>query len=138
MTLEDLLVREEGLRLYAYQDSLGYWTIGYGTLIDKRGSVFSEAAARFLLNEEIAAKKAEVLSAIPWIKSLSETRQTVLFAMAYQLGTAGLLAFRKTLAAVKAGDYSAAARGMRGSKWADQTPGRVERMAKAMETGELV
>ncbi len=30
------LRRDEGEVLHAYQDSLGYWTIGIGVLIDKR------------------------------------------------------------------------------------------------------
>ena len=30
------LKRHEGLRLHAYADSLGYTTIGYGRMIDKR------------------------------------------------------------------------------------------------------
>lgn len=30
------LRRDEGEKLYAYQDTLGYWTIGIGRLIDRR------------------------------------------------------------------------------------------------------
>lgn len=137
MTLEELLAREEGFIPHAYQDHLGFWTIGYGTLIDKRGGGITKQQGMMLMRGEIDEKAAELLVALPWIKKLDETRRVILQAMAYQLGTAGLLAFRKTLEAVKAGDYLTAAKGMRASKWAQQTPGRAERMAKAMESGSL-
>lgn len=137
MTLEELLIREEGFIPYAYQDHLGYWTIGYGKLIDKRGGGITKEEGIYLLRNEAARQYEELKSEIPWITRLDEVRSTILRAMAFQMGVSGLLAFRKTLEAVKAGDYKKAAAGMRASKWAQQTPGRAERMAKAMETGEL-
>ncbi len=138
MTLEDLLMREEGFVPYAYRDSLGYWTIGYGKLIDKQGGGITEDEGLYLLRNEVERQFKALRNSIPWIEQLDETRKTVLQAMAFQLGVAGLLSFKKTLAAVQTGDYAMAAKGMRGSKWAQQTPGRAERMAKAMESGELV
>jgi lysozyme len=137
MTLEDLLIREEGFNPCAYLDSEGYWTIGYGKLIDKRGGGITKDEGLYLLRNEVAQQYEELKDAIPWITQLDEARRTILQAMAFQLGIAGLLSFRKTLLAVKTGDYALAAKGMRGSKWAQQTPGRAERMAKAMESGEL-
>lgn len=137
MTLEDLLKREEGFIPYCYQDSLGYWTIGYGKLIDRRGGGITEEEALYLLRNEVTKKSEELRKAIPWISKLNEDRRTILQAMAFQLGVAGLLAFRKTLEAVKSGDFEMAAKGMRGSKWATQTPGRAERMARGMEKGTL-
>ena len=50
----DDLKRHEGLKLHAYQDHLGYWTIGYGRLIDKeRGGGISETEAETLLENDI-------------------------------------------------------------------------------------
>lgn len=138
MTLEELLKREEGFIPHAYQDHLGYWTIGYGKLIDKRkGGGITKEEGMYLLRNEVARQYEEIVDAIPWIAQLDENRRTILQAMAFQMGVAGLLSFRKTLQAVRTGDYALAAKGIRGSKWAQQTPGRAERMAKAMETGEL-
>jgi lysozyme len=137
VTLEELLIREEGFIPHAYQDHLGYWTIGYGKLIDKRGGGITKEEGILLLRNEVARQNEELRKAIPWITGLDNARRIILQAMAFQMGVAGLLAFRKTLLAVKDGDYIAAARGMRASRWAQQTPGRAERMAKAMETGEL-
>jgi lysozyme len=138
MTLEELLIREEGFIPHAYQDHLGFWTIGYGKLIDKRkGGSITKEEGLYLLRNEVNAQYEAIRDEIPWIAKLDETRRTILQAMAFQMGVAGLLSFRKTLQAVKTGDYALAAKGIRASLWAQQTPGRAERMAKAMETGEL-
>ena len=138
MTIEDLLKREEGFVPHAYKDSEGYWTIGYGKLIDERkGGGISEKQALAILREDIEEKRQELFFSLPWAQTLDPVRQTVLIAMAFQMGVLGVIKFRNTLAALKAGDYAQAAKGIRGSKWAQQTPGRAERMAVAIETGEL-
>lgn len=138
MTIEELLKREEGFIPHAYQDHLGYWTIGYGKLIDQRkGGGITEKQALMLLRDEIEEKRRELDTQLGWWRTLDETRQTVILAMVFQMGIAGVLGFKNTLAALKAGDYAKAAKGIRGSKWAQQTPGRAERMAKAIETGVL-
>lgn len=138
MTIEEVLKREEGFIPHAYQDHLGYWTIGYGKLIDKRkGGGITERQALMLLRDEIEEKRRELDTQLGWWRTLDETRQTVILAMVFQMGIAGVLGFKNTLAALKAGDYAKAAKGIRGSKWAQQTPGRAERMAKAIETGVL-
>ncbi len=136
MTTEELLMKEEGFNPCAYKDSMGFWTIGYGTLIDqRRGGGITKEEALLLLENRIFLKTQEVSNALPWFKRLDDTRKAILVAMAFQLGTAGLMAFKGTLAAVQAKDYAKAAKCMRASLWAQQTPGRAERMAKAMETG---
>jgi lysozyme len=139
MGLEELLKREEGFVPHAYRDHLGFWTIGYGKLIDERkGGGITERQALVLLRDEIAEKRLQLFGAIPWAIELDEVRRSILIAMAFQMGVDGVLKFKNTLAAVKARDYTQAAKGIRNSRWAEQTPGRAERMARAMETGELV
>jgi lysozyme len=139
MGIEELLKREEGFVPHAYKDHLGFWTIGYGKLIDERkGGGITEKQALMLLRDEIAEIRFNLIGAIPWFLELDDVRATVLLSMAYQMGIDGVLKFKNTLAAVRAKDYAQAAKGIRNSKWAEQTPGRAERMAKAMETGELV
>lgn len=136
--IEELLKKEEGWEPSAYQDSLGYWTIGYGKLIDKRkGGGITKEEGLYLLRNEIARKSNELFEALPWAKLLDETRQTVLIAMAFQMGVDGVLKFRNTLNALMNGDWAKAAAGIRASRWARQTPARAERMARAIETGEL-
>jgi lysozyme len=137
MNLVAQLKREEGCVLHAYDDHLGFATIGVGRLIDKRkGGGISEEEAEYLLRNDIARITREVFAALPWAEELDEPRQAVLIGMAFQMGTAGLLGFRNTLAMVQRGDYAAAAAGMLNSRWAQQTPARANRMARQMELGE--
>jgi lysozyme len=135
--LRQQLKRDEGTVLHAYQDHLGYWTIGTGRLIDKRkGGGLSADEADYLLDNDIKRVQAEVLAALPWTENLGQARQCVLLAMAFQMGTPGLLKFVTTLKLVQAGDFAGAARQMLRSLWARQTPARAKRLAAQMETGE--
>ncbi len=136
MNLAQLLEDEEGRVAHAYQDHLGFWTIGVGRLIDKRkGGRLTDPEIDYLLSNDIAEKTGELARALAWFNDLDEVRRNTLIAMAFQMGTAGLLGFRNTLEMVKAGDYKAAGRGMLQSRWAEQTPKRAQRMAQQMETG---
>ncbi len=137
MTLTEQLRRDEGTESCAYQDSLGYWTIGVGRLIDSRkGGGLSNEEIDYLLDNDIKAKTADVLRALPWAARLSEPRRAVLVNMAFQMGLKGLLAFRRTLGSVEDGHYGEAALGMLDSTWAKQTPARAMRLATQMETDE--
>jgi len=137
MDLKSQLLREEGAESCAYQDSLGYWTIGVGRLIDSRkGGGLSPDEIDFLLENDIKTKTREVLLALPWMPRLSEPRQAVLIGMAFQMGLKGLLQFKRTLGSVEDGQFAEAAAEMLDSAWAKQTFGRAARMAKQMETGE--
>ena len=57
--------------------------------------------------------------------------------MAFQMGLAGLLSFKRTLASIAAGDYEQASREMLDSKWASQTPKRAQRTAYMMRYGKF-
>lgn len=130
------LTRHEGSIPYAYQDSLGYWTIGVGVLIDKRkgGKLYPEEI-EFILDNRVRKMASELVVAIPWLKQLDAVRRYVLLNMAFNLGIAGLLKFKNTLAMVQRGDYKGAAKGMLASLWAKQVKGRAVELAKMMETG---
>ncbi len=133
------LRRDEGQRPLAYQDHLGYWTIGVGRLIDSRkpGAGLRPDEIDYLLKNDIADRVQALTKALPMLfPKLDEARQGVLINMAFQLGTAGLLGFKSTLALVTAGKYSEAAEQMLKSKWATQTPARAKRLAEQMKTGE--
>ena len=135
--LTELLRKEEGEVLSAYQDHLGYWTIGVGRLIDKRkgGGITAEESA-YLLSNDIDEKTAEVYNAMPWVAHLDEARRAILISMAFQMGLNGLQGFKNTLAMVQEGKYKEAADGLLNSKWAQQTPARAKRHAEQMRTGE--
>lgn len=137
MNLKEQLKRDEGVVRYAYEDTLGYLTIGVGRLIDdRRGGGLSPSEIDYLLNNDIAEKTAQVLEALPWAKDLTEPRLAVLINMAFQMGLRGLLGFPGMLGAVRTGDYKAAAEHMLDSKWEQQTSTRAHRLADQMESGE--
>lgn len=133
----DQIKKDEGCVLYAYDDHLGYSTIGYGRLIDRRkGGGISQDEAEYLLNNDIDRVLDELSWKLSWYDTLDDARQAVLLNMAFQLGVAGLLKFKNTLAYIEAGDYENAAANMLKSKWATQTPARAKRMADQMRTGQ--
>jgi lysozyme len=131
------LRRDEGVVEHAYQDHLGYWTIGVGRLIDKRkGGKLSPDEIDYLLANDIKRFEGELDDKLPWWRDLDEVRQRVILNMAFNLGTDGLLSFRNTLAAVKAKDWERAAVGMAASKWASQVGNRAKRLVAMMRTGK--
>lgn len=142
--LVPMLRAEEGLRLAVYDDAtskpivpgtkvIGHPTIGIGRALDTNG--ITSAEADYLLGNDVAKVAAALDANIPWWRTLTVTRQVVLAGMAFQMGVAGLMAFKNTLTMIQAGNYPGAARGMLQSKWATQTPGRAARMAQMMEAG---
>ena len=133
------LRRDEGTRATAYQDHLGFLTIGVGRLIDSRkpGAGLRPDEIDYLLRNDINDRVQALTKALPMLfPKLDEARQGVLVNMAFQLGTAGLLGFKSTLALIAAGKYAEAAEQMLKSKWATQTPARAKRLAEQMKTGE--
>ena len=127
------LVTDEGLELSAYQDSLGYWTIGVGRLIDARkGGRITVAEAMMLLDHDIARVEAEVRARWPWFEALDAARQDVMLNMAFNLGVAGLAGFKTTLGHIEAGRYAEAADAMLRSRWASQVHDRADRLAAVM------
>lgn len=124
------LERDEGWRAHAYQDHLGFWTIGYGFLIDERrgGGLPKPIADRWL--DHILVEIGKALDArIPWWRYQPDNVQRALVNQAYQLGVNGLLNFRKMLAALQRGDRLEAAAEALNSRWAAQTPARARRVA---------
>ena len=138
--LTQRLMDSEGFVPHAYQDSLGLWTVGYGTLIDKRkGGGLTEDEGRYLLENRIRWALEAVRAEFSWFDGLNQPRQTVLVEMAFNMGmgdaTHGLKSFKNTLAAMRLGDYKKAAAGMRASKWARQVGQRADDLAEIMEVG---
>lgn len=134
----DWLKKEEGSVRTVYKDSLGFDTIGVGRLVDKRkrGAGLSDAEIDYLLQNDVDRVVAEVTKALPWSTKLSSNRKAVLYAMAFQMGTAGLLGFKNTLKMIEAGNYEGAANGMLNSKWAkSDSPARARRTAELMRRG---
>jgi lysozyme len=134
----DAMVRQlrlhEGERLKPYRCTAGKLTIGVGRNLEDRGITAAESA--MLLANDIADMERELQRTLPWVARLDDVRQRVLLDMAFNLGIVGLLNFKKTLAAVEAGQYQQAATMMLDSRWAGQVGQRAERLSRMMATGK--
>ena len=132
----DDLKRHEGLRLHAYQDHLGYWTIGYGRMIDeRRGGGISEAEAEHLLENDID-RVASRLQNERGFRLAPDGVKRALVNMAFQLGVGGLLGFKRMWSALERNDYAQAAEEALDSRWAEQAPNRAKEVAEWIRTAE--
>ena len=137
------LTREEGVRQHAYQDHLGYWTIGVGRLVDRRkgGRLSAEEIDMLLANDirrVITGMETDAAIGPAWRRVRdNRARATALVSMAFQMGIKGLAGFTRTLARLTAGDFAGAAASARASDWATQTPARARRVTAMIETGEM-
>lgn len=142
MNLRAMLIRDEGKRYVAYPDPLTGAepaTIGVGHTEPglKIGDIWTDAQIDAALDADIAKSLRGCLEHFsPWFENLTEARQSVLIAMAFQLGVGGLLKFVKMIAAVRDEHYEHAANEMRDSRWYQQTPKRCARMALQLATGD--
>jgi lysozyme len=138
------LTRDEGLKLFVYDDAsgkpltrlstvVGHPTIGIGRALDVHG--ISEAEARYLLSNDVDTVAAALTKAYPWFGSLDDVRQRVLANMAFNLGSGGLANFHATLENVGQKRFEVAARSMETSLWYRQVGPRAVRLAGMMRTG---
>lgn len=131
--LERELTLDEGKRNKVYKCTAGKNTIGIGRNLDDVG--LSDDEIGYLLRNDINRVCADLDRELSWWRQMSDARQRSLANMAFNLGIGGLLKFKNTLVAMRAGDYKGAAAGMRASLWAKQVGARAERLAKMMEAG---
>ena len=139
MTPEGLakLLEHEGELLSAYQDTLGWWTIGVGHLIDKRkGGTIPQRISRLLLADDIATKTAECRAAFDWFDGLDATRQDAVVNLAFNVGIDGLKKFHLMIAAIERQDWKTAAFELFNSQWRHQVQKeRVDDLCGALEYG---
>ena len=144
MDLQEQLIRDEGVKLFVYDDAndnpvvpgytlVGHPTIGIGRALDVHG--ISMAEALYLNNDDIKDVQNGLLDSLPWLANLDVVRFAALENMAFNLGVNGLLEFTETLAAIKQGDYDLAAEDMLQSEWAQQVGDRAKRLAEQIKTG---
>lgn len=140
--IRDLLIRHEGIVPHAYQDSLGYWTIGVGHLIDKRlGGSLPKSIIMALLDLDITEATNDLESRLGWFANLNDVRRAVLVDMRFNLGPEpfdydGFKDWPIFLKQVEEGRYAEAAANMKSTLWARQVGPRAHRLAKMMEVGE--
>lgn len=136
MTLRELLIEDEGLRLKPYRCTEGKLTIGVGRNLEDVGITREEAM--MLLDHDItrATNAAADVVGRDVFGSLNPARQAALTSMAFQMGRAKLEGFNRMLLAVRSGDWQNAYDNALDSKWARQTPERANRIADMILTGE--
>ena len=136
-----MLIRDEGLRLRAYKDTKGFWTIGVGRNLSARKvsapelfwyrtAGISRQKAMEWLDEDFATARKDciIIFGSELFESWSLNRQLGWANMAFNLGLHRLLGFRNTIAAAKAGNWARVEAGLRGSLWATQVKSRADRV----------
>ena len=122
----------EGYRSKAYRDTLGHWTVGYGTNLETLE--IDLATARAWLHSRLEWSEAAISTQPGW-EGLNGVRKATLIEMAYQLGGRGCKKFVKMWSAIEGKDWPRAAREMGHSRWASQTPKRVNELKARMLWG---
>lgn len=133
-TMRTELIRDEGMKLKPYRDTVGKLSIGVGRNLDDVG--ISQIEAAHMLDGDIQRTAASLDAELPWWRTLDEVRQRVVLNMAFNMGISGLMGFKNTLASMQAGKYDDAAAGMLASLWAKQVGQRAQRLAVMMQQGE--
>jgi len=141
-----LISGHEGLQLHVYKDTDGSDTIGYGFHLDTltvsqkvmlstnhggnwqniyhTGITSDEATS--LLKDRIEEISSWLDETFPWYRKLSQTRQSVLMDMTYEMGEGssskgtGIFGFKHFLASMAQGDWEGAVKQMESSHWAGQ------------------
>ena len=87
----DLICGFEGLRLKAYDDGVGVWTIGFGTTIYpngirvKKGDICTEAQAKAYMAHDLKKFESTVNSAVT--VPINQNQFDALVSLAYNIGT---------------------------------------------------
>ena len=86
MTLKELLIKHEGLRLKPYYDTATppRLTIGVGRNLTDRG--ITEEEAMFLLENDIKATLQSLKEVFSWFVFLDNVRQAVVVSMVFNMG----------------------------------------------------
>lgn len=114
--LAEDIERFEGLKLKAYKDDEGNWTIGIGHNLQADPSLLPQLAhliavgissdqAQALELKDVAAVKTEFDLHIPWWRTMSDPRQDVFVQLGFNMGVGDVLRFPHMLAAAQNGDF---------------------------------
>ncbi|MCW3701469.1 glycoside hydrolase family protein [Burkholderia cenocepacia] len=126
------LTLDEGRRGRIYVDTVGKVSGGIGRNLTDKG--FRDNEIDLMYQNDVTETEAWLDRNLPWWRQLDPVRQRVMMNMAFNM-QGRLLTFVNTLAAMKRGDYAAAADGMLASKWATQVGARATRLANMMRSG---
>ena len=119
--LVEQLRRHEGERLFAYQCSVGMWTIGVGRAIGEGGKGITRDESTMLLMGDIAECTTDLqrLFGDQW-NWISDNRKIALIDMRFNLGPGRFRSFRRMIQAIRAEDWAWAGKEAMDSRWATQ------------------
>ena len=123
---------DEGFRDKVYKCSAGKLTIGYGWNLED--NELPERIAEMMLSYAVG-DKLQSLERLSWWCKLNDARKRAIVNMAFNIGVAGVLKFKKMIAAIERGDFSQAALEMDDSKWSKQVGARADRLILMMNRG---
>jgi lysozyme len=132
MDIAELLIKHEGLKLFAYKCTAGKTTIGVGRNLDDRGITRGEAL--IMLEHDIADFTKQLSERLYWFDDQPEKAKAVMISMTFNLGLSGFLKFINTLEHIKQGQYSLAAADMLQSKWSMQVGKRATELAEILRS----
>lgn len=132
MTIEDILIQDEGLKLRVYLDTKAKMSIGVGRNLEDVG--ITEAEALQLLENDILIARREA-SKYPFFSTLDPVRQDVVVMMMFNMGAVKFAEFKRMFSALDRKDFEAAASEMLGSHWSSQVGKRAVKLAGMMRSG---
>lgn len=149
--LEKILIKDEDIKLRAYLDHLGNWTIGVGRLIGKdlKELKVSQWIAIAMLQEDIGTAVRSAVTIFGkdrynnWANPRRDAILSLLFNMGEGNGKRGFTSFKKAIQAIKEEKWDVAAIELKDSNWAHQVDprdrpdvGRDDRIAYMLRTGQ--
>jgi len=141
--LIDTLKRHEGVKHFAYRDSLGILTIGCGRNISSspinKGIGISDDEIDFMLQNDIERTIKELSREYPWFNDMEEgARRDAIINMHFNLGRARFAGFKKAIGHMEMGDHDQAALEFLDSRWAKQVKGRAIEVTDMIKTGTYI
>lgn len=128
------LIKEEGLELKPYVDSVGKLTIGIGRNLDDRG--ITEEEAYFLCRNDMAIAYRECKNNFKFFDDLPDDAQLVLADMCFNMGITKLKTFTKTMQLIEKHDFKAASVEMLDSLWARQVGKRAVELSEILKNAK--
>jgi lysozyme len=126
-SLVERICENEGFKAKPYKCTEGVLTIGHGI------TYLTKEESEHIVAGRVSYKHLNLLQTLDWYEELPPNVQGVILEMCFQIGTNGMLKFKKMIANMKNKDWKAASDEMKDSKWYRQTKNRCERLAKIVE-----
>ncbi len=129
--IKAMIIKHEGVRFKPYKDSVGLWTVGVGHLIgdgknlpDDMNRTFSASEIAQMFEEDYKHHK-KIAEKTPGYQKANKAGKGAMIDLAFNMGY-WWPKWPNTSAALKAGNFEAASRGLEDSKWYTQVGYRAD------------